>query len=159
MSHPSLRRARKHLNRAAVALALTGGLLAGTGLPAQTSTPAAAATASSGVIATAASLLGTPYVYGGTTTSGFDCSGYVQYVMAKNGISLPRTANAQMGATARISASEAGPGDLVFFVSGGKAYHVGIYAGEGKIYDAGRTGGTVKHRSIWSSSVVYGNVV
>ncbi len=160
MSHTSLRHARRTFARAGVALALSGGLLAGTGLPVQTApTAAAASSTASGVISTASSLVGTPYVYGGTTPGGFDCSGFTQYVLAQHGISVPRTAHSQMGATARISAGEATPGDLVFFVSGGRAYHVGIYAGDGRIYDAGRSGGTVKHRSIWTSSVVYGNVV
>jgi len=112
----------------------------------------------SSVLSIAARYVGTPYVYGGTTPRGFDCSGYTRYVYAQLGISLPRTANAQMLATRRVSRSEARPGDLVFFVSGGRAYHVGIVAGDGMMYDSGRTGKSFSKRAIWSSSVVFGRV-
>ena len=163
MHTPSLRPARKPLTRTIAALALTSGLLASTTVPAQAheAAPAAASTSAgaSGVLATAASLLGKPYVYGGTTPAGFDCSGFTGYVLAQHGVSLPRTATAQMQASPRISADEAAPGDLVFFVNGGSAYHMGIYAGDGMIYDAGRSGGTVKHRPIWAADVVYTRVL
>jgi cell wall-associated NlpC family hydrolase len=112
----------------------------------------------SSVLAIAARYVGTPYVYGGTTPRGFDCSGYVRYVYGQLGVSLPRTANAQMLATKRISRSEAKPGDLVFFVSGGRAYHDGIYAGNGMIYDAPRSGKTVSKRAIWDATIVFGRV-
>lgn len=110
------------------------------------------------VLAVAARYVGVPYVYGGSSPRGMDCSGYVQYVFAQLGISLPRTADQQMHATTRISRSEAGPGDLVFFVSGGSAYHVGIYAGNNMMYDAGRPGETIVKRAIWTATVVFGRV-
>jgi cell wall-associated NlpC family hydrolase len=118
----------------------------------------AAASQGSSVIGVAARYVGTPYRYGGTTPSGFDCSGFVQYVFAQFGHSLPRTAHQQMNATRRISRSEARPGDLVFFVSGGRAYHNGIYAGDGMMYDSPRSGKTLQLRSIWSSAVVFTRV-
>jgi cell wall-associated NlpC family hydrolase len=124
------------------------------------STTATGGTAARGssVLSIAARYVGTPYVYGGTTPRGFDCSGYTRYVYAQLGVSLPRTANAQMLATKRISRSEAKPGDLVFFVSGGRAYHNGIYAGDGMMYDSPRSGKSVSKRAIWDATIVFGRV-
>ncbi|NLT56784.1 MAG: C40 family peptidase [Actinomycetales bacterium] len=116
-------------------------------------------TGSSSVLAVAARYVGIPYVYGGTSPSGFDCSGYVRYVFAQLGYSLPRTANQQLNATRRISRSEARPGDIVFFISGGRAYHDGIYAGNGMMYDSPRPGKSIQRRAIWSSNVVFGRVI
>jgi cell wall-associated NlpC family hydrolase len=112
----------------------------------------------SSVLAIAARYVGTPYVYGGTSPHGFDCSGYVGYVYRQLGVSLPRTANQQMGATRRISRSQARAGDLVFFVSASRAYHVGIYAGGGMMYDAPHTGSSVGKRKIWDAAAVFGRV-
>lgn len=106
-----------------------------------------------GIIGIAASLSGIPYVWGGTTTSGFDCSGYTGYVYARAGISIPRTAEAQRSAASKVSNPV--PGDLIFF--GFPAYHVGIYAGAGKLYDAQRPGTTTGLHVIWTqTSVSYG---
>jgi cell wall-associated NlpC family hydrolase len=63
-----------------------------------------------------------------------------------------------MLATRRISRSEARAGDLVFFVSGGRAYHNGIYAGNGLMYDSPRSGKTVQKRAIWDATVVFTRV-
>jgi cell wall-associated NlpC family hydrolase len=123
--------------------------------------PAAAPTGTasgSSVLAIAARYVGTPYVYGGTTPRGFDCSGFVGYVYRQLGVSLPRTANEQLQATKQISRSEARPGDLVFFLSGGRAYHDGIYAGGNMMYDSPRTGKTIQKREIWSADVVFARV-
>ena len=105
------------------------------------------------VMAIAARYNGTPYRYGGTTPAGFDCSGYTQYVFAQVGVSLPRTSSAQRAATVRISRSEAVPGDLVFFPG-----HVGIYAGNGMMWDSPRTGESISMRAVYSSSATYGRV-
>ncbi len=112
----------------------------------------------SSVVAVASRYLGVPYLYGGTTLAGWDCSGAVGYIFRQIGISLPRTANEQMLATTRIPRSQARAGDLVFFVSAGAAYHVGIVAGDGIMYDAQRTGKRFTKRAIYSSAVVYGRV-
>lgn len=84
--------------------------------------------------------LGTPYVYGGTTPSGFDCSGFVKYVYAHFGISLPRTSYSQLNSGVAVTRDELQPGDLVFFRNAG---HVGIYAGNGNYMHAPQTGRSV----------------
>jgi cell wall-associated NlpC family hydrolase len=110
------------------------------------------------VLAIAARYVGVPYRYGGTSPLGFDCSGYVQYVYRQVGVRLPRTADQQLRATRPIPRAQAQPGDLVAFVSGGVAYHIGIYAGGGMIYDAPHTGARVGERAIWTSAVVFTRV-
>lgn len=108
----------------------------------------------SSVLSTAAGLVGTPYRSGGTSPSGFDCSGFTRYVFARHGKSLPRTAEQQRQATTRVSSPR--PGDLVFF--GAPAWHVGIYAGNGQMYDAGNSRVDTTKRAIWTSAVTYGRV-
>jgi peptidoglycan DL-endopeptidase CwlO len=87
--------------------------------------------------------LGVPYVFGGTSTSGFDCSGYVQHVFAMLGISLPRTADAQYDAGHRIVGGMK-PGDLVFFQTYAPGpSHVGIYLGHDKFVHASSSHGVM----------------
>ncbi len=96
------------------------------------SVPVASAPVSFGqaIRQTALSYLGVPYVWGGTSPAGFDCSGLVQYVFGRNGVSIPRTSYAQYAASTKIAKSQLAPGDLVFFsASGPGASHVGIYIG------------------------------
>jgi peptidoglycan DL-endopeptidase CwlO len=104
-----------------------------------------------GVLGIAASLAGIYYIYGGTTTAGFDCSGFTQYVFNKVGISLPRTAEQQRQATTPVTNPR--PGDLVFF--GIPAYHDGIYAGNGMMWDSPKTGSAIGLHAIWSSTATY----
>ena len=106
----------------------------------------------SGIVGIAQSYFGVPYVYGGTSPSGFDCSGFVQYVYRQAGVSLPRTASAQQAATTPVSNPRAG--DLVFF--GSPAYHVGIYVSPGVMVDAQRPGTTIGYHSIWTTPSGYG---
>lgn len=120
--------------------------------PEPTQAPSAPAPASGGVIAIAKQYIGVPYVYGGSTPSGFDCSGFTQYVFAKAGKSLPRVTTAQQAAATPVSDPQ--PGDIVFF--GNPAYHNGIYAGDGKIIDAGNSSTGVTERDIWTDDVSYG---
>lgn len=103
------------------------------------------------VISIASQYVGVPYVSGGTSPSGWDCSGYVQYVYGKAGVSLPRTSGAQKAAGTVVSASEARPGDLVWHPG-----HIGIYAGDGMMYDAGSSRSDTSYRShSWMGSVTY----
>ena len=113
---------------------------------------AAPAASTGGVVGMAASLAGIYYIYGGTTTAGFDCSGFTQYVFAKMGVNIPRTAEEQRQAVTAVSNPR--PGDLVFF--GSPAYHVGIYAGNGMMWDSPHTGAAIALRAVWSSSPTYG---
>ena len=100
----------------------------------------------------AAKFLGVPYVYGGSTPSGFDCSGFTSYVYKNTVCSIPRVAQAQYDATTRVSRDDLLPGDLVFF--GSSAYsisHVGIYVGDGQFIHAPHTGDVVKYDSLSGS--------
>jgi peptidoglycan DL-endopeptidase CwlO len=121
-------------------------------IPTPTQQAPAAAPAPAGVLGIAASLAGIYYIYGGTTPAGFDCSGYTQYVFAKVGITLPRTSEAQQAAATPVSNPQ--PGDLVFF--GSPAGHVGIYAGNGMMWDSPHSGTAVGLHAVWSSSATYG---
>lgn len=80
--------------------------------------------------------VGCPYVYGGTSPSGFDCSGFMQYVARNNGITINRTATAQLQNGEYVERSNLQPGDLIFFGYGSSASHVGMYIGDGKFVHA-----------------------
>jgi peptidoglycan DL-endopeptidase CwlO len=115
-------------------------------------------TGNSSAVAIASRYLGVPYLYGGSSPRGFDCSGLTQYVYGQLGKSLPRTAQQQYNATTRISRSSARPGDLVFFFSGGIVSHVGIYTGGNMMIAAPHTGDVVKKQTIYSANVAFGRV-
>lgn len=102
------------------------------------------------VVAYARNFLGVPYVWGGESVHGFDCSGFVQFTFSHMGVSLPRDSYSQFDVGTSISRSDLMPGDLVFFdTDGGGASHVGIYVGGGKFIDA--SGSQVQINSLYTS--------
>ena len=103
-----------------------------------------------GVVGIAMRYLGTPYVWGGASPSGFDCSGFTMYVYAQVGVSLPHSSYAQYGMGVGVSRDQLQPGDLVFFYGLG---HVGIYIGGGQYIHAPHTGDVVKISTIGSGYV------
>lgn len=105
------------------------------------------------IVNTAKKYLGVKYVYGGTTPSGFDCSGLVKYVFNKNGISVSRTSASQALQGKKVSTSDLQPGDLLFFAKNGRVHHVGIYAGGGQMIHAPHTGDVVRYAPISSRSI------
>jgi cell wall-associated NlpC family hydrolase len=96
------------------------------------------------VVAYASNFLGTPYLWGGTTPSGFDCSGFTQYVYKHFGVSVGRTTYDQIKDGVSVSRDQLQPGDLVFFGKGGDPTHMGMYVGNGAYIHAPRTGDVIK---------------
>ena len=113
------------------------------GALAPNNTPILARNKVSALLQTARSYIGVPYQFGGTTPKAFDCSGYLQYVFAKNGINIPRTADEQYKLGLRTKTSkQLVPGDLVFFTTyEAGASHCGIYLGEDKFIHASSSKG------------------
>jgi cell wall-associated NlpC family hydrolase len=105
-----------------------------------------------GIFADGMKYVGVPYVYGGATPAGFDCSGFVLFLYAHVGITLAHNARVQGQSGTVISQADARPGDLVIFNGGG---HDGIYAGNNMILDAPKPGGSVGVREIWTTSVFF----
>lgn len=117
--------------------------------PTTTTSTRSSATAAR-VLTTADRYLGTPYVFGGTTPDGFDCSGFVQYVYRRQGVALPRTAAQQGGAgeKVRVAVKELRAGDLMLFDASSKRPgidHVAIYAGNGRMIHSSSSGGGVAY--------------
>ena len=154
----ALNRVPSLLTRAGTASVLTLAAVGGTLVIPGMASDADAATVASKALKVAASKKGSPYKWGGTGPSRFDCSGLTLYSFKKAGKKLPRTAQAQYNKTKHISAAGRKNGDLVFFHSGSSVYHVGIYAGKGKIWHSPKTGDVVKLEKIWTKKVWYGRV-
>lgn len=94
------------------------------------------------IMRAAYSVIGTPYVFGGTSPYGFDCSGFTQYAFARAGVHIPRTADSQLYAGRQIPMNNLRPGDLVFFTTYEPgASHCGIYVGNGNFIHAGSSTG------------------
>jgi cell wall-associated NlpC family hydrolase len=104
----------------------------------------------SAVLEVAERYIGVPYVHGGNTPRGFDCSGFTQYVFGQLGIKLPHYSEAQPRKGRVVSRSEARPGDLVYTPG-----HVGIYAGGNKMIDSARTGTTIRYRQMWQRNPTF----
>lgn len=112
--------------------------------PASTTSSSAAARR---VVPDAEQYIGVPYVYGGDTPRGFDCSGFVQYVYAREGVELPRTSRqmAGSGMAVRPTPSAMAVGDLMLFTQGGRISHVAIYAGSGRFIHSSSSGHGVRY--------------
>ena len=107
----------------------------------------------------AAAQVGKPYRWGAAGPYAFDCSGLIYYVYrTRLHVALPRTANAQRIATVRVAKSNILAGDLVFFMRSGRAYHVGVYAGSGKVWHSPRPGQRVQLSKLWTTAWVAGRV-
>lgn len=113
-------------------------------------TPVPASAAGSAVVSVAFRYLGVPYLWGGTTPDGFDCSGFTRYVYAQIGINLPRTSSEQRYAGTVISRAEAQPGDMIWSPG-----HIAIYAGDNMQIEAPVPGKTVRYSTIWQSNPTF----
>ncbi len=104
------------------------------------------------VVKIAEQYLGLPYIYGGSTPAGFDCSGFTSYVYKQLGYSLYRSSYQQINNGVPVSKSELMPGDLLLFKQPGasRISHVGIYVGNGMMIHSPRTGDVIKYASIVS---------
>ncbi|WP_299040097.1 C40 family peptidase [uncultured Pseudokineococcus sp.] len=155
MTSTALRTPARMLFVLLASVALMAGFVAGPAAP-----KADAATLGSKAVAAAATRAGMPYVWGATGPTRFDCSGLTQWSYKQAGKKLPRTAAQQRAALPKIATKSLRPGDLVFFHnSSGHVYHVGIYAGNWKIWDAPKPGRVVSKRTIWAKSgVTWGRV-
>jgi cell wall-associated NlpC family hydrolase len=122
--------------------------LSSSGPGVQLETPAPPPSRYGGVVGIAMQYLGVPYVWGGASPAGFDCSGFIMYVFAQVGISLPHHAASQYGMGSPVSRDQLEPGDLVFFNGLG---HAGIYIGGGQFIHAPHTGDVVKISSLSDS--------
>jgi cell wall-associated NlpC family hydrolase len=129
------------------------------------SKPTAARTSSSrssdagqGALAEAPSHRGAPYQYGAEGPDRFDCSGFTKYLFGHQGAQLPRTASEQYAASSRVDQADKKPGDLIFTYDSSGIYHVGLYAGDGLMWAATKSGDVVRKQAIWTSSYRVGRI-
>lgn len=121
--------------------------------------PAVRAARGRTAVKVAAAQQGDPYRYGAAGPTAFDCSGLIYYTYrTRLGVGVPRTANAQRLAAVGIGKANLQQGDLIFFMSGGRAYHVGLYAGSGKVWHSPKPGQRVQLSKIWTTSWVAGRM-
>lgn len=146
------------LSRAGAVSALSIAAMGGTLVAPGAVPEAEAASHATKALQIASSKKGSPYKYGAVGPRRFDCSGLTLYSYKRAGKKLPRTAGQQYNKTRQISSGNRKRGDLVFFHSGRSVYHVGIYAGNGRIWHSPKTGAVVRLEKIWSKSVSYGRV-
>jgi len=118
--------------------------------PVEAAAPVPASASGSAILDVAGRYVGVPYVSGGTTPDGFDCSGFTSYVFAQLGINLPRTSGAQASAGTVVSRADAQPGDLIYSPG-----HIAIYAGGNSQIDAPRPGKTIQFREIWQTNPTF----
>ncbi len=100
------------------------------------------------VVDLAEQMVGVPYVWGGASPKGFDCSGLVFYAYSETGLFIPRTSLEQFRAARPVALDSAQPGDLVFFRIGSDVSHVGIYVGDNRFIHSPETGQSVKITSL-----------
>ena len=123
-------------------------------VPNYTPSRGSAGVSSNAVIAYASGFLGTPYLWGGTTPSGFDCSGFTQYVYAHFGVSIGRSTFDQINDGVQVDKNSLQPGDLLFFGTLKNPHHVGIYVGNNTYIHAPHTGDVIKVSTLGRSDFV-----
>jgi cell wall-associated NlpC family hydrolase len=150
---PVHRSGRALLRRLGVVLALTTALGVLPQAASAASPPSSARSFGIRATSVASDYKGTPYRAGGTTPRGFDCSGFTQFVYARLGTKVPRVSQAQYDRSHKVG-KHVRPGDLIFFYRTGtrEIYHVGIYAGDHRIWHAPHSGALVRLERLWTSS-------